>query len=293
MSALATLATWARMVKLSHSVFALPFAFAGAALAAVRHGITARQAVLVLVAMVAARNAALGFNRLADEGYDTLNPRTAGRELPRGILSRGAVWAFTLVLAALFVLAAFGLNPLCGILSPVALAVAFGYSYTKRFTWATHFVLGLALAMAPMGGWLAVAGRFAVEPWLLSAAVLLWVAGFDMVYACQDVEFDRRFGLHSIPARCGVRRALVLARFLHAGALGALASVGVVAGVHFAYWFGLVGIGALMAWGHGLVRPDDLSKAGFSFMNLNGAIGVAYLAVLLASLGLGGRVGAP
>ncbi len=293
MSALAALVTWARMVRLSHSVFALPFAFAGAALAAARYGVTTRQALLVLVAMVAARNAALGFNRLADEGYDALNPRTAGRELPRGALSRGAVWAFTLALGAVFVLAAFGLNPLCGILSPAALAVAFGYSYTKRFTWTTHFVLGLALAMAPMGGWLAVAGRFAVEPWLLSAAVLLWVAGFDIVYACQDADFDRRFGLYSIPARYGVRRALLLARLLHAGALGALASVGVLAGLHPAYWFGLAGIGALMAWGHGLVRPDDLSRAGFAFMNLNGAVSVVYLAVLLACLGLGGPVQAP
>lgn len=293
MSALAAAATWARMVKLSHSLFALPFAFAGVALAAVCHVVTLRQALLVLVAMVAARNAALGFNRLADEGYDALNPRTAGRELPRGAVSRGAVWAFTLALAGLFVLAASGLNPLCGILSPVALAVVFGYSYTKRFTWATHFVLGLALAMAPMGGWLAVAGRFAVEPWLLSAAVFLWVAGFDIVYACQDVEFDRRVGLRSFPARYGVRRALVLARLLHAGALGALAGVGLLAGLHPVYWAGLAGIGALMAWEHRLVRPDDVSAAGAAFMNLNGAISVAYLAVLLASLGLGGRAGAP
>ncbi len=286
MRLLRTVETWARMVKLSHTIFALPFAFAGASLAAAEHGITARQVLWVLVAMVAARNAALGLNRLADERYDALNPRTAGRELPQGVLSRRAVWSFTLALATLFVAASFMLNPLCGLLSPVALAVIFGYSYAKRFTWATHLALGLALAMAPMGGWLAVAGRFAPAPWLLSMAVLLWVAGFDVIYACQDADFDRRVGLHSIPARFGVARALLVARALHGLALAALAGVGLAAGLHPVYWLGLALIAGLMAWEHRLVKPWDLSKVGLAFFNMNGAISVAYLALVLVALGL-------
>lgn len=293
MTAWNTLRTWARMVKLSHSLFALPFALAGAALAAASEGITGRQILLVLLAMIAARNAAIGFNRLADERYDALNPRTSGRELPRGAVSRTAVWTFTLALAAAFVGIAFALGPLCGWLSPLALATVFGYSYTKRFTWASHFVLGLALSMAPVGGWLAVAGRFAVEPLLLAAAVLVWVAGFDIVYACQDVDFDRAMGLHSIPARFGVGPALRLARLLHGGCLAILAAVGFVAELHPAYWAGLAGIAAALGWEHQLVRPTDLSKAGASFMNLNGAISVAYLAVLLSCLALRGRLPVP
>jgi len=183
--------SWGRMVKFAHSIFALPFALSGAALAAAEVGITWWEVFWIVVAMVCARNAAMGFNRLADHRLDALNPRTAGRELPRGALSRGSVWAFTVALSAGLIFAAFMLNPLCGWLSPVALAIVFGYSFTKRFTWASHLVLGLALAVAPVGGWLAVSGRFSWVAWLLGLAVLLWVAGFDIVYACQDVEFDR------------------------------------------------------------------------------------------------------
>ena len=211
-AALETVRTWGRMVKFSHSLFALPFAFSGAALAAAGHGISARQVFWIVVAMLGARNAAMGFNRLADHVLDGRNPRTAGRELPRGALSRGAVWAFTGALSALTVIAAFQLNTLCGVLSPVALLIVMGYSYSKRFTWASHGWLGLGLAVAPVGGWLAVRGSFAPTPWLLAAGVLTWVAGFDTVYACQDVEFDRGEGLHSIPARFGVGAALVVGR---------------------------------------------------------------------------------
>lgn len=279
-----TARTWGRMVKFSHSIFALPFAFSGAALAAQRHGIHWSQAGWILLAMVAARNAAMGFNRLADESFDARNPRTAGRELPRGRLSRGAVWAVTLALSVLFVVAAFGLNRLCGLLSPVALAIVFGYSYTKRFTWASHLVLGLALAIAPVGGWLAVAGSFAPLPWLLAGAVLLWVAGFDVIYACQDVEFDRSTGLYSLPARFGVARALVAARLLHGAALALLAAVGIVGALHPVYWGGLSAIGALIVWEHRLVRADDLSRVGVAFFNMNGVVAVLYLAALLAAL---------
>jgi 4-hydroxybenzoate polyprenyltransferase len=281
-----TVRTWARMVKLSHSVFALPFALSGAALAARVHGIHALQIVWIVVAMFGARNAAMGFNRLADERFDAENPRTAGRELPRGRLTRASVWILTLVLSAVFVVAAFMLSPLCGWLSPLALLIVFGYSYTKRFTWLSHVFLGLALAVAPVGGWVAVAGSFALTPWLLGAGVLLWVAGFDVIYACQDLDFDRRSGLHSIPARFGIRGALSIARVLHAGALACLVAVGRVAGLHPAYWAGLALIAALLVWEHRLVRPDDLSKLGMAFFNMNGIIAALYLALVLLVIAL-------
>jgi len=278
------------MVKLSHSVFALPFALSGAALAAARYGISWGQLVWIVVAMVAARNAAMGFNRLADHAIDARNPRTEGRELPRGVLTRRAVWVLTAALAVVFVVASFRLNPLCGLLSPVALAIVFGYSATKRFTWASHLVLGAALAMAPVGGWLAVAGRFDATPWILACAVVFWVAGFDTIYACQDAEFDRREGLHSIPARFGVRRALVLARAFHLAALAAMAAVGVAAGLGPVYAFGIVAIAAVFVWEHRLVRADDLGRVGAAFLNANALISVLYLGVVLAALAIDGGV---
>jgi 4-hydroxybenzoate polyprenyltransferase len=279
-----TVRTWARMVKFSHSIFALPFALSGAALAAARYGGSLRQLGLIVLAMVSARNAAMGFNRLADHAIDARNPRTAERELPRGALSRGAVWAFTLALAAIFVAAAFALNPLCGALSPVALAVVFGYSYTKRLTWASHLVLGLSLAIAPVGGWVAVAGRFDVVPWILAAAVLFWVAGFDTIYALQDEAFDRAEALHSIPARFGVRRALWLARGFHALAFAAMIAVGFAARLHPAYFVGLAVVLAVLVWEHRLVRQDDLSRIGVAFLNANGIISLLYLGVVLLAL---------
>jgi 4-hydroxybenzoate polyprenyltransferase len=280
-----TARTWGRMVRLSHSVFALPFALSGAALAAAEtRGIGAARVVWIVVAMFAARNAAMGFNRLADHELDALNPRTAGRELPRGALSRRAVVAATALLSLLFVVAASRLGPLCGWLSPVALAIVFGYSYTKRFTWASHAILGLALAIAPVGGWLAVRGDFSPVAWVLGGAVLQWVAGFDVIYACQDVEFDRRAGLFSVPARFGVARGLVLARALHLGALAALAGVGLLAELHPVYWVGWAAIAALLAWEHRLVRADDLSRLDVAFFNMNGTIAVLYFATVLASV---------
>jgi len=283
-SVLHTARDWSRMVKFSHTVFALPFALSGAALAAVEAGITTRHVLWILVAMLGARNAAMGFNRLADHRLDADNPRTADRELPRGQLSRPAVWMFTAFLTALFVFASFRLNPLCGRLSPLALLIVFGYSYTKRFTWGSHIVLGLALAIAPVGGWLAVRGSFSAVAWLLGGAVLMWVAGFDTIYSCQDEEFDRGSGLYSIPARFGRRRALIAARLLHAGALAALTGVGVLADLHPVYWAGLTVIAAILIWEHRLVRTDDLSRVGVAFFNMNGVIGVIYFASILAAV---------
>ncbi len=282
-----TVRTWGRMVKFSHSVFALPFALSGAALAAARYGISWRQVAWIVVAMAAARNAAMGFNRLADQAIDARNPRTAGRELPRGVLSRGAVWAFTAALASLFVVASFQLNALCGALSVPALLIVFFYSLTKRFTWASHLVLGFALSIAPVGGWLAIAGHFAPVPVWLAVAVAFWVAGFDTIYACQDATFDRREGLFSIPARFGVRRALVLARAFHVLALGAMAAVGVAASLHGVYWIGLVVVAGVLVVEHRLVRADDLSNVGVAFLNANGLISMLYFGVVLAALALG------
>lgn len=275
------------MVKFSHSIFALPFALTGAALAAARYGIGVRQIVWIVVAMGAARNAAMGFNRLADHAIDARNPRTSGRELPRGVLSRGAVWAFTVSLAALFVFAAFQLNSLCGVLAVPALAIVFSYSFTKRFTWASHVVLGLSLAIAPVGGWLAIAGTMGAPPVWLAAAVLFWVAGFDTIYACQDAAFDRTEGLSSIPARFGVPRALWLARLFHGLALAAMVGVGLAASLHAIYWAGLAAVLGVLVFEHRLVRADDLSKVGVAFLNANGLISVLYFGVVLAALALG------
>jgi 4-hydroxybenzoate polyprenyltransferase len=226
----------------------------------------------------------MGFNRLADEEYDALNPRTADRELPRGRLSRRAVWIFTLALSFLTIVAAFRLNLLCGLLSPLALAIVLGYSYGKRFTWASHLWLGLALALAPVGGWLAVRGSFSVVAWLLAAAVVTWVAGFDILYACQDADFDRRVGLHSIPARFGIRRAVTAARLLHAGAVALLAGVGAVAALHPVYWAGLLAVALILLWEHRLVRASDLSRLDATFFNMNAVVSVVYLVTVLAAL---------
>src|SRR5436309_10392204 len=219
------LSVYASFVRVSHSVFALPFALAGALLAAQRRQLSdasysltgdgAGPLLWILVAMVAARSAAMGFNRLADARTDALNPRTANRELPRGAMSMREAVAFVVMASAAFVYASSRLNPLCFILSPVALAIVFWYSLAKRYTTWTQLFLGLAMAVAPVGGWLAVGGRGGFEPWLLAAAIGAWVGGFDVLYACQDIDFDRAHGLQSIPARFGVPAALAISRALH------------------------------------------------------------------------------
>ncbi len=276
---------YGRMIRFPHSVFALPFALTAAALAAQRSGITAGQVFWIVVAMVAARSAAMGFNRLVDHAIDARNPRTAGRELPRGILSRREVLAFIVLSSAVLVLAAGMLNPLCLALSPVALAIVFGYSYTKRLTAGTHLVLGLALAVAPVGAWLAVRGQFDTVPIVLGLAVLLWVAGFDTIYACQDVAFDRAEALHSIPARLGVAPALMAARGMHVLAALLLLSLYWLAPLHPVYLVGVAGVAVLLAWEHTLVRPDDLSRVMFAF-NINGWVSAGYFAFTLAAVWL-------
>jgi 4-hydroxybenzoate polyprenyltransferase len=273
---------YGRMIKFSHSVFALPFAFSSAVLAA-GSGISWRQVVWILVAMVGARSAAMGFNRLADQGLDARNPRTAGRELPRGVLSRGEVWLFVIASAATLVVAAAMLNPLCLALSPVALLVIFGYSYTKRFTALSHVFLGLALALAPVGAWLAIRGRLEGPPVVLGLAVLFWVAGFDTIYACQDEAFDRAEGLHSLPAHLGTRRALVLARLFHVVAVALLAGLYALVPMHPLYLVGVSAVAALLVYEHSLVRADDLSRIDAAFFTVNGWISLGYFVVTLAA----------
>jgi 4-hydroxybenzoate polyprenyltransferase len=280
--ALARVAAYGRMIRFSHSVFALPFAMTSAALASQEGGVSGRQVFWIVVAMVAARSAAMGVNRLVDHAIDARNPRTAGRELPRGVLSRGEAWVFVAISTAVFVLAAGMLNLLCLALSPVALVIVFGYSYTKRFTAVSQLVLGLSLAVAPVGAWLAIRGRFEAVPLVLGAAVALWVAGFDTIYACQDADFDRREGLHSIPARLGVPAALALARALHAGSILLLASLFWLAPLHPVYLVGVAVVAGLLAWEHTLVRPDDLSRVMQAF-NLNGWVSLGYFAFTAAA----------
>jgi len=263
------------LVRFSHSVFALPFALCGAWLAA--GGVPALHTLaLVVLCAVAARTAAMAFNRLADARIDARNPRTAQREIPAGRVGSRAASVLVLGSAALFVAGAWLLNPLAGWLALPVLGVLLGYSLMKRVHWSAHLVLGLALALAPLGAWIAVRGVIdgSVAPVLwLSAAVLTWVAGFDLIYACQDAQFDRESGLHSIPARFGVARALSLSAWLHAGTVLALVRVGQSAGLSFIWWAALALAGLLLLWEHRIVRPDDLSRVNMAFFTLNGWLG--------------------
>jgi len=273
------------MIKFSHSVFALPFALASAAVAA-NGRVPWRELPWIVVAMIGARSAAMGFNRLADQAIDARNPRTAGRELPRGALSRGEVWMFVGVSALALIGAAAMLNPLCLLLSPVALLVVMGYSYTKRFTSLSHLVLGLALSIAPVGAWLAVRGRFDVAPIFLALAVLAWVAGFDTIYSCQDVDFDRREGLRSLPALLGIPRALTVSRVLHVAAVILLAALYTRAPLHPVYLVGVGAVAVLLVYEHSLVSADDLSRVDAAFFTVNGWISVGYLVFTVLALRL-------
>ena len=265
------------MIKIEHTLFALPFAFLGAILAA--NGVpTGRQIFWIVVAMVGARSAAMAFNRIADRSFDARNPRTASRALPAGLLSVGFVWAFTIASAALFLLAAAMLNRLTLILSPVALGSVLLYSLTKRWTQFSHIVLGWCLAIAPTGAWIAVRSEIGSPiPLLLSLVVLLWTAGFDILYACQDYDFDRREGLRSIPARFGIARALWIARGLHAAAFLALLALYLVTGLGILAFAGVIATGALLVYQHRLVRADDLQRLNAAFFTTNAFVSVILL----------------
>ena len=260
-------------------MFALPFALVGALLAARAGGElpTWRQILWIVVAMVGARSAAMTVNRIADRAYDARNPRTANRALPKGELSVGFAWAFTIAASALLVVAAWQLNPLALKLSPVALAVLFFYSYTKRFTSWAHFVLGFCLGMSPAAAWIAIRGSLDGRMLILCAAVTLWVGGFDVLYACQDVEFDKQAGLYSIPKKFGVANALIIARVLHLVMVGLLVWLALSFGLGWPAWVGIGVVAALLAYEHSLVKPNDLSKMNAAFFTVNGYISLLFL----------------
>jgi 4-hydroxybenzoate polyprenyltransferase len=275
--------TTLEMIKFEHSVFALPFALTGALLAR-RGWPTWRELAWLVVAMVGARSAAMSFNRLADLKFDALNPRTRTRALPAGHLSRGFAAGFTAASCALLLFAAFELNPLAFRLSPLALVLILGYSYTKRFTWLSHFVLGACLGASPVAAWIALRGDLKPSVVILAAAVALWVAGFDIIYACQDVDFDRQQGLESIPSRFGVPAALYTSTALHMIMLVLLVAVARMENLGWIANLGLAAVAALLAYEHALVKPSDLSRINAAFFTVNGYISLLFFATWAADL---------
>ena len=268
------------MIKFEHSVFALPFAMTGALLAAraTTHSWPAlRQILWIIVAMVGARSAAMTMNRIADLRYDRENPRTASRALATGALSVSFAWVFTIVAATLLVVAAWQLNPLALKLSPVALAILFFYSYTKRFTSWSHLVLGVCLGISPAAAWIAITGALDLRMLILCAAVTLWVGGFDVLYACLDIEYDRRAGLYSIPKRFGIARALLMARAMHVVMVALLAWLAASFSLPWPAWTGIAVVGALLGYEHSLVKPNDLTRMNAAFFAVNGYISLLFL----------------
>jgi 4-hydroxybenzoate polyprenyltransferase len=291
------IADFGRLVRFSHTVFALPFALSAVALAWPRHPVTLRNLFWILIAMVGARTAAMGFNRLADRKFDALNPRTKEWELPRGAVKVWEAVALTTGAALIFVIAAYQLNWTCFVLSPIALAIIFFYSLTKRFTWTSHLFLGLALAIAPIGAWLAVSTSplepsELLVPFFLGLAVVFWLAGFDIIYSLQDREFDRVHGLHSIPVRFGVASALRLSSFFHFCTVILLGLVGVHAAMGVVYWTGLAIVAAVLIWEHRIVTPTDLSRINRAFFDLNAYVSVGYFLATLTEILIQVQIGA-
>ena len=278
------------LIKFEHTIFALPFAYLGMLLAA--EGWPGwSQLMWITLAMAAARTVAMGFNRLADRYLDARNPRTALRPLVTGAISTRTAWIGTMLAAALLIVAAWQLGPLPLKLAPGALLFLFGYSFTKRFTWLSHFILGFTDALAPAGAWAAVRGSLFtpadLPAWLLTALVTLWIGGFDLIYACQDVEVDRREGLCSIPARFGIAAALRLSWLSHLLTVLLLGALGWVIQLSWPYWVGVAISAGLLAWEHSLVRPGDLSRVNVAFFNVNGYISVTLFVAVLGALWIG------
>ncbi len=274
------LLTVLEMIKFEHSVFALPFALTGALLALRESGLeiasVAGKFAWIVVAMVAARSAAMAFNRVADAEIDARNPRTKMRAIPAGVLSKSFAWGFIIFWSGVLVVAAAMLNPLCLKLAPAALAVVFGYSYTKRFTSLSHLVLGFALGIAPAAAWIAIRGTLDPAILLLTAAVMFWTAGFDIIYSCQDREFDAAQGLHSIPRMFGSARALSMARGFHVVMVGLLAALAVILELGLLSAAGIAVVAALLIYEHSLVKADDFSRVNAAFFTVNGFIGVLF-----------------
>jgi 4-hydroxybenzoate polyprenyltransferase len=282
-----------RLVKFEHTVFALPFAYAGMLLAASQVSSGASQGLGTLswntvlwitVAMVGARTCAMAVNRLVDAAIDARNPRTAGREIPSGAISRQRVAGLIVVSLALLVLATTQLDPITRILWPIPVVMFVVYPYTKRFTWMCHAVLGVSIGLAAPGAWLAVTGEAPLPAWLLAAAIATWIGGFDVIYATQDVEVDRAEGLHSLPARFGIARALTITRVSHVVTIACLAGVGAACGLGVVYWIGLGVVAALLAWENSIVSPHDLRRVNAAFFTINGVLGIVYMLAVLTAV---------
>ncbi|MCL5738700.1 MAG: putative 4-hydroxybenzoate polyprenyltransferase [Bacteroidetes bacterium] len=262
------------MIKFSHTLFAMPFALTSVVLASFSHKITLYKLFWIIIAMVGARSAAMGFNRIADREFDARNPRTKNREIPTKKISLAEASAFVFLAALLLVFAAYKLNKLCFYLSPVALTVVFFYSFTKRFTWLSHIFLGLGMGLAPVGAWLGIAGQFSLVPILLGLTVVTWGAGFDIIYSCQDLGYDDEIGLFSMPRVLGVKKALVISAVLHAVAFALLVSLKFILPLGSIYLLGLALVAVMLIYQHAIVKPNDLNRLNFAFFNLN-----AYMSV--------------
>lgn len=271
------------MIKFEHTIFALPFAIMSAFIAS--DGLPPWGTCgWILAAMIGARSCAMAFNRLVDANIDGANPRTEMRAIPAGLITTGSVWIFTVVSAALLVYSAYNLNSLAFALSPLALVISLGYSYAKRFTSLSHFWLGLSLSIAPIGAWIAVEGRFDWTPMFLGLSVLLWTAGFDIIYACQDFEFDRKNSLHSIPARFGIRRALLLSSALHLITISILVGLAMLPNLGTLYLIGVGIVTCILIYEHAIVRPNDLSRVNLAFFTLNGMVSLVLSVLAVADL---------
>ena len=278
--------TLLNLIKFSHTIFSFPFAVMSAFLAA--GGMPGmRQLLLIIAALVMARSAAMSFNRLVDTHYDINNPRTTYRVTLQKKIGRTNLWMFTILCATLFILCAWSLNRLALYMSPLAILIIFGYSYTKRFTHLSHFVLGLALALSPIGAWVGIQGTLAVTPFLLACAVVLWTAGFDIIYACQDVEHDVKSGLHSIPRRLGIKGALILSGILHLFMVGILLLLPRYTSLSIIYSIGVYIVAALLLYEHSLVKPKDLSRVNTAFFTVNGIISMGLMGVTLIDVFVG------
>jgi 4-hydroxybenzoate polyprenyltransferase len=302
-----TVKNYLSLVKFSHTIFAMPFALIGFALAIVQEKIFVKAAaignsgtsslnglanplqlfwkfILVVLCMVFARSAAMAFNRYLDRSFDAKNPRTAIREIPKGIISAGSALKFVVFSCITFVVCTWFINPLCFFLSPIALLVVLGYSYTKRFTAFCHIILGIGLSLAPIGAYLAVTGHFALLPILFSFAVVFWVSGFDIIYALQDIDFDKSQRLYSIPAALGKAKALRVSEMLHLLSAGCVITAGLYGGFHWSYWVGVIIFIGMLIYQHSIVKPNDLSKVNIAFMTANGIASVVFAVFVIADL---------
>ncbi len=283
------IAVYLKMIKFEHSVFALPFAYVGAFLAQMKTP-SVTNLVWITIAMVGARTFAMSLNRIIDAEVDRSNPRTSERAIPKGLLSNTDALVFTLISLAVFMLAVFNLSPITHYLWPFVVAPFVVYPYMKRFTWASHFVLGLSLGLAPVGAWTAVTNSLNIFPFAIGLAVMLWTAGFDIIYACQDVDFDRTHGLYSIPARFGVPAGLMTTRILHVLSVAIFIVVGLFLQLNAIYFIGVVLVAALLAYENSLVKPDDLSSLNTAFFTINGAVSVLMSLFVIASIVVRGGI---